>query len=234
MRRRLWAAGLGLLLAGLLLSPAQAQESNIFIGGRPQGFGQMSVTVYEHVHFRGRQATFYGDVAWLPGGISSFRIHGRGTVTFYRGTGFVGTYETFDRDVANLAQTHIGNNRVSSLRLGRGPAPGGHRPPPDRPRPIPGRRGEVVLYRHVNFRGLSQVFTNDVTNLVHTRIGNDQVSSLQVRNASVTLFEHANFRGRRQSFRHDVNDLRRTNFGNDACSSIKVYLAGRDRLPRAK
>ncbi|MBW1712837.1 MAG: hypothetical protein JRJ59_06800 [Deltaproteobacteria bacterium] len=227
MPRWLWAAGLGLLLAGLLLAPAQAQDSRIFIGGRPQGFGQVSVTVYEHANFRGRQATFYGDVAWLPGGISSFRIHGRGTVTFYRGSGFVGTYETFDRDVANLAHTRIGNDRVSSLRLGQGPAPGG-------PRPAPGRRGEVVLYRHVNYRGLSQVFTNDVANLAGSRIGNDQVSSLQVHNAVVTLFEHANFRGRRQSFRHDVSDLRRTRFGNDVCSSIKVYLAGRDRLPIAK
>lgn len=226
----------GMILAALMAvavmdGAALAQWGNQ--GGQPgyDDAGQRrraSVTVYEHAHFRGRSETYYRDAARLPRGISSIRIKGRrASVTVYEYRDFEGRSKTFYEDVSNLDHHGI-NDVIRSLVVHRGGG-GGHDPWPNpNPNPNPDYgRSEVILYEHAGYRGRSQTFNGDVTNLRGTYIGNDSVSSIRVRNATITIYEHSNFRGRHQTFNGDVPNLRDTYIGNDQASSIRIWRGTR-------
>ncbi len=218
MRRMLVLLTVGLMVSGLFAAAAEAGMWG------PNQSGRVAVTVYEHANFSGRQATFYGDTAWLPRGISSIRVQGRCMVTLFSGYGFQGRRQDITSDVPNLEGSHVGNDRVQSLTIsafkGRPPS-GPSGPPPGQHRPDP-RRGEVILYEHTDFKGRSLQVTGDIKNLRRTRLGNDAVSSIWIKNAEVTVYEHAGFAGRHQTFTRSVRSFDRARIGNDSISSIRV------------
>ena len=211
---------LGLLTVGLVVIALFSTAEAGMWG--PRQSGRIAVTVYEHAHFSGRQATFYGDTAWLPHGISSIRVEGRCTVTLYSDYGFRGRRQEITSDVPNLEGSRVGNDRVMSLTISeyRPQPPSG--PPPSRPpRPVP-RQGEVILYEHADFKGRSLQLTGDINNLRKTRLGNNVISSILIRGAEVTVYEHPGFAGRNQTFDRSVRSLRGTRIGNDTISSIRI------------
>ena len=218
MRRMLVLLAVGLMVSGLFAAAAEAGMWG------PRQSGRIAVTVYEHANFSGRHATFYGDTAWLPEGISSIRIQGRCTVSLYSGYGFQGRRQDVFGDVPNLERSRVGNDRVRSLTISeyQPPPPSG---PPEGPpgQHRPGhRKGEVILYEHPDFKGRSLQVTGDIKNLRRTRLGNDAVSSIWIKNAEVTVYEHAGFGGRHQTFTRSVRSLDRARIGNDSISSIRV------------
>lgn len=116
-----------------------------------------------------------------------------------------------DRDIANMRDTTLGNDRLTSIVV------------------APGCR--AVLYRDAHFRGGRIEVRDSERHLGHTPIGNDSVSSIRVYCErysdphdveGITLFEHDDFRGRRQTFTRDIPNLKRTHFGNDRASSVEV------------
>lgn len=102
--------------------------------------------------------------------------------------------------------------------------------PPGQRGPIsgpPGAGGTVTFYADANFRGASQAFDRDVSNLSQTAFGNDRVSSLVVTpGCRVELFSDANFRGVSAVLEGNVPRMDRTAFGNDRASSMRLSCGG--------
>ncbi len=205
----------GLFIAALISAPAMAGMWG------PRQAGRVSVTVYEHANFSGRQATFFGDTAWLPRGISSIRISGSCTVTLFNNYNFQGRNQNITSDVRNLQGSIVGNDRVLSLTISpfQSDSPGANRPG--------GASGEVILFEHARFKGRYTKVTGDIPNLTNSRVGNDATSSIRIKDAEVTVYEHANYRGRSQTFNGSVERLTGTRVGIDAISSIRVRWFGR-------
>lgn len=81
----------------------------------------------------------------------------------------------------------------------------------------------VVLYRDINYRGTSEVFTADDPDLRDNRIGNDRASSVRLPRGFVAiLYEDTNYRGRSITLTSDEANLGNTALGNDRVSSIRV------------
>ncbi len=147
------------------------------------------------------------------------RRQGEGA-TLFRDAGFRGASDTVLGDVPDLRATRVGNDAVSSIRLGRG--------------------CWARLYEDVGFEGDYIDLRFDEDYLSETPLGNDQASSVQVRcrgasrppgyGRNVTLFRDADFRGRRETVQGDVPDLSQTRIGNDALSSLQVPTGCTARL----
>jgi hypothetical protein len=138
-------------------------------------------------------------------------------VTLYRDLGFSGTSQSFSDDVPNLRSSYVGNDTVTSVRIG------------------PGCRAR--LYADADYRGTYLEIDRDLSDLRGSAVGNDSVTSLQVRcrgggwsggdpgssnSRLLTLFEDIEFRGTAYSFDSDVGDLRSSFGANDAASSVRV------------
>lgn len=140
--------------------------------------------------------------------------------TLFRDAGFRGASDTVLGDVPDLRHTRVGNDSVSSIRLGRG--------------------CWARLYEDVEFEGDYIDLRFDEDYLSETPLGNDQASSVQVRcrgasrppsyGRKVTLFRDADFRGHRETVQGDVPDLSQTRIGNDALSSLQVPIGCTARL----
>lgn len=86
----------------------------------------------------------------------------------------------------------------------------------------PAPRG-VTLYQHGEFEGRSETFTQDVSSLGRTRIGNDEANSVRVgAGCRATLYEHSNFHGTTAEVTGDVPSLGATRLGNDEAGSLRV------------
>lgn len=130
------------------------------------------VFLYQDELFRGRETVVSSDVRTLRGSsvgndsVSSFRLDctgagGRG-VTLFSDDGFRGTQERLFADDPDLADNRgVGNDRASSVRVDQG--------------------CEAWLFADRDFRGASVYLTGDVPALDRTALGNDRVSSVQVR-----------------------------------------------------
>jgi len=142
--------------------------------------------LYQKRDFKGRSTTITGDISDLGrtsvgnDSVTSFtmdcsardrarstqgyggRVGSRGSrgVTLFERIGFGGIYETFDRDVQDLANTRIGRDRASSVRV----APG----------------CVAVLFEDSGFRGRSIEVRTEVSNLGNTALGDNEVSSLKL------------------------------------------------------
>ncbi len=102
--------------------------------------------------------------------------------------------------------------------------PPGRRAPSSGP---PGAGGTVTLYADAGFRGVSQDFDRDVSDLRSSAFGNDRASSLVVSpGCQVEIFSDANFRGRSARLEGSVPRLDRTPLGNDAASSLRISCGG--------
>jgi hypothetical protein len=81
----------------------------------------------------------------------------------------------------------------------------------------------VTLYHDDDFRGGSERFYDDSSNLGRSRIGNDNASSIRVDpGCRAVLYRDSNFRGASAVITRDVSSLRRTVVGNDGASSLRV------------
>ncbi len=185
------------------------------------------VTLYEHSNFRGSSEEIHGDDPDLTNNrigdnkVSSIRIRyepvvyrepepeaeedGPGVI-FYRGFNFSGRKQVFHRDVSDLGNSRLGNDRLSSL----------HIPP-----------GYVVtLYEHNNYRGASEEITQSDGNLTDNRIGDNRVSSIRIRYEpepeGVILFDQPGFRGQPHVLIGFFPDLHKSDIGNDTISSLRV------------
>lgn len=133
-------------------------------------------------------------------------------VTLYRDTGYRGASELVHGDIPDLGRSRIGNDALSSIKLGPGCS--------------------VRVWADSEFRGAYLDLRDDAPDFGRTRFGNDRASSLQVRcrpwrgpqagHGGVTLYRDAGFRGESETFTTEVRDLGRTRVGNDAVSSIEV------------
>ncbi len=90
------------------------------------------------------------------------------------------------------------------------------------------RRGRAVLFRDAGYRGRDERFpAGDYPDLRDTAIGNDAVSSLEVRRGCrVRLYQDTEFRGDYEEIDYNVPDLRGTRIGNDRASSMQVRCGG--------
>jgi hypothetical protein len=202
----------GLLAAG----DARAQGVTLFrdrdLNGPRQTFHD-DIPDLRYTHFGSRRAS---SIAVPPGCVAVLYQypHYRGRSTVFR-----------DND-NNLANTAVGEDRVSSMRVNcHGHYPGWRPepPPPDvEPPPAPERRG-AVLYRDREGRGPSAFFDRDVPDLDRTRFGSRMASSVDVSPGCIlTLYELPGYQGRRAVFRERDNNLRNTAVGEDSASSLSI------------
>lgn len=82
-------------------------------------------------------------------------------VTLYSTANFGGSAESLVASDSNLRDNLIGNDNVSSIRIGPGCS--------------------AVLYTEIDYEGLSTTIMEDLVNLRDTRVGNASVSSVRVR-----------------------------------------------------
>ncbi len=206
------------------------------------GHGFRGAVLYRDSGFRGRAEVFEDDDSDLGNNaigndrVSSVRVSPGCEVTLYRDSRFRGRSMVVDRDVASLERTTLGNDSVSSVRVFCGRGGGWGRPDrpgastrPSRPGHGPGNDGYgndgygVTVFTDDGFRGNSESFDRDVSNMKRTRVGNDRISSIQIpRGCRVTLYSNAGFRGRSVTLSDDVSSLGSTPVGNDSVSSMKV------------
>ncbi len=190
----------------------------------------VTVTLYQHAHFRGRSVVLRGDAPNLArtglglNEASSMRVDYPGlnhqikrfaAVTLYDDFGFTGRRESLEGDDEDLRDNRIGNDRLRSIRVPRGLT--------------------VTLYEHVGFRGRSETIHGSDDDLSDNRIGLDQASSIRIygqaapeqqleveERPGVRIYEHARYRGRSDLLYGDVPDLGATEVGAGRISSLRV------------
>lgn len=97
----------------------------------------------------------------------------------------------------------------------------------DRDRDRDGQRG-VTLYDDEDFRGESEFFAVDDSNLENNRIGSDRASSVRVdRGCRATLYRNHRYKGDSVVLDRDESSLTDTRVGNDSVTSLLVRCAGR-------
>lgn len=220
------------------------------------------LTLYSDKDFRGRSTTVDYDTESLRNtavgndSVSSLRLScdsrgdrrgdrhsykphrpgGHGGVTLYTDTEYRGRSEIFHGDVADLSDTVVGNDTVSSARI----APG----------------CQLVLFEDAHYRGNSIVLSGDAPSLDGTSLGNDRASSIrtdcarhrygrprhghsspdygrdEAHRGGVTLFLDNDFEGRNETFYRDIRNLDDTPIGNDNASSVRVAPGCRATLYR--
>ncbi len=199
----------------------------------PWSAGARGVTLFRDAGFRGESETFASDVPDL----SRTRVGARqassvdvpeGCVAIlFSGTGFSGRSTELRTSHDNLRLAEIGNDAVASLRVDcRGTGGSTIDSGWDR-----GGRG-VTLYRDSGFKGDSETFSTDVSDLSVTRVGARQASSIEVpEGCTAELFTGTGFSGRSTVFREAHDQLRLTDVGNDAASSMRVDCGRRRFRP---
>ncbi len=88
------------------------------------------------------------------------------------------------------------------------------------------REPSITVYRDANFRGQSQTFTGEMSNLGRSGL-NDAISSMQMRGRWEAC-EDANFRGQCMEFDGEVANLSRFRM-NDTISSLRPVWGGGGR-----
>ena len=87
----------------------------------------------------------------------------------------------------------------------------------------------VTLYRDPGFRGITETFTEDKSDLRGNPIGDDQATSVRIsRGCRARLYQDLNFRGSYIEVSSDVSDLRTTRIGDDSVTSIRVRCDGQE------
>ncbi len=168
------------------------------------------VTLFQGVHFRGQNETFYDDVRNLRRTYfgndcaSSVSVPRGCRVTLYRDANFRGASITIGHNVADLGASWIGNNELSSLRID---CYGGH-----------GKRYDDRRYddRRYDDRGYDDYDYKD------RRYDDRRYDDRRSRSRGVTVFSDADFRGRYESFDRDDADLRNNSIRQDTISSVSV------------
>lgn len=190
-----------------------AERPGQYDGDRPGwSGGRRGVILYSDEGFEGREESFYDDDPTLADNplrqdsASSVRVAPGCHAVLFEHSDYRGAATLVTGDVPRLADTEVGNDRVSSLEV------------------VCDGRGEgVTLYEDTGYRGRSEIFLSDDPRLRDNFVRQDGVSSVAVApGCVVTLYEHADYRGRSATLRQDTPDLRATWVGNDTVSSIRV------------
>lgn len=199
---------------------------------------EKGVTLYRDSGFQGPHQTFTVDVPNLglsDDSVSSLRLAVGCQATLYRDTDFQGTAFSTTSDIPDLAQTPIGDDSLSSMKIDcQGPRRSDHRVAADqRGQAERLARGEGVrLYEHRDFQGASELFAGADDDLGDNPIGADSASSVQVaKGCQVTLYQDSQFQGPSVTITRDTMDLGSTPLGDDSLSSLQVVC--RHRPPPA-
>ena len=191
-------------------------------GGSNPSYG---VTLYRDLNFQGAGQSFSDDVADLGGSrvgsdtTTSVRVGQGCRARLYADAYYRGAYLEVDRDISDLRGTRVGNDTVTSVQVRcDGSSSGG------------GWGGGsssssygVTLYRDLNFSGRSETFSDDVSDLRSSYVGNDNATSVRIsRGCRARLYADANYRGAYLEVDRDISDLRGTRVGNDTVSSVQV------------
>jgi hypothetical protein len=191
--------------------------------------GPAGVTLYEHAGYGGASINLTSDVSLFPSQwndkASSIRVSSGWWAIVYEHANYQGRCQVVTSDIPNLVYAQIGNDAISSLKVGTGSPPSGACPSTTT-RETP--HGGVTLYEHANYTGASKTFTADAPDLRgHSLRGNltwnDQASSIRVSSGAwVIVYEHINYGGRCQVLTGNVTSLLDAPIGNDTISSLKV------------
>ena len=222
----------------------------LFVGlwfGVLGGFaGEPGVVLFRGSEFRGKNEVLTVSDPDLHdnriGGdrLSSIAIPPGYTVTLFEHVGYRGCAIVLDRDEPHLDHTDLGKNTASSILITR--EKGHHRnrdrgpfasrgqdrrdQRPGRNLPVKRDRGDsVTLYNVGAFKGASQTYNGNESDLSRSGLGKDAVVSLRVpRGLLVTLYEHENFRGRWESFSEDDPNLMNNWIGARRASSMRIQV----------
>ena len=211
----------------------QGSDSGWGGGSSSSSYG---VTLYRDLNFSGRSETFSDDVSDLRSSYvgndnaTSVRVSRGCRARLYADANYRGAYLEVDRDISDLRGTRVGNDTVTSVQVscsgGGGSDWGGG-----------GDSGwgggsssstyGVTLYRDLNFSGTHQTFSDDVSDLRSSYVGNDTVTSVRVsRGCQARLYADADYRGAYLEVDRDISDLRGTRVGNDTATSVQVRCDG--------
>ena len=202
------------------LPPGTIPQGTIPPGTTPTPAGECNgVTVYQHINYQGNSQTFYDNVpdfrTMYIGNdqISSLKILGNTEIEVFENINYLGKKQVFSQDIADLRGTYIGNDTISSLNV-KSPTQGCV---------APVTTSGVTVFENINYKGKSETYYGNVSDLRKMIIGNDKISSMKVLgDTAIQVFEHINYLGRNQIFTSDIADLRGTIIGNDTISSIKI------------
>lgn len=216
-----------------------ASSLRIYCGGHGGGYGggydapaqRAGVTLYAGPNFTGPNETFFQDDSRLNNNdlgdnrVRSVSLAPGCRVTLYDLYDYGGRSVVIDRDLSDLGGTNLGNNAASSLRVQcTASGPGyGNNSGYGNPGYNQSNRGGVTLYADDRFRGASETFYGDTSDLSRSSFGNDRVSSIRIDpGCRAVLFSDANFRGRVTVVDYDLDSLKSTEVGNDSVSSMQV------------
>jgi hypothetical protein len=196
------------------------------------------VTLYRDLNFSGASQSFSGDIPDMRRSFvgndtaTSVRVDRGCRARLYADVDYRGTYVEVDRDVSDLRGSPVGNDSVTSMRVlcvdeGAGWSDGGSWNDGDGGWDGDSATYGVTLYRDLNFSGTSQTFTDDVSDLRGSYVGNDSATSARVSSGCrVRLYAEANFRGTYIEADRDISDLRGSPVGNDRVTSMQVRCEG--------
>lgn len=168
-------------------------------------------TLCENPNNGGRCVTYTFDTPYVGNAFndifSAVRLVGGATVSVYEHANYGGRCQVVSGDLANLAGSYIGDNAISSLRIGATcPA----QPP----------ASGATLCTNADYTGQCLNYTVDTAYVGNAL--NDQFSSiLPAPGATISVFQDANYGGRCQSFSGNVANLTGSYIGNDQISSLR-------------
>ena len=158
------------------------------------------MTVYDATNYRGRsllilQQNARFDNDYFNDRVDSLKISGPCDWILYKDNNFLGTsYLKSPGDYSSLGGV---SNVISSARA----LP-------------PSGTVAILLYQHVDFKGLQLVLYNSERNLKSLDF-NDQISSFIITGGRWTLYQHVDYKGKRATFGPGGAG------GNDQISSVK-------------
>ncbi len=221
--KRFMVFGLLLVLALIFLFPTTEN-----IEAKTKINKGCKVVLYAQENFMGVSEIFYSDKADLRSSIvgndmvRSVRLDKGCYLILYKDRDFRGLSTTIVKDTPSLKYTLIGNGAASSLKIKKNS--------PAQVTTDLGSAGSVTLYVEKNYRGVSQTFYADKSDLRSSFIGNDKVSSVRVDGGcQVVLFEHSDYRGKSATITKNTSSLRNTVLGNNAASSLRIIFPERNK-----
>ncbi len=198
-------------------------------GGWGTGGRERGVTLFRDARLEGPSETFDEDVPDLARTrfgarrASSIEVPAGCVATLFSEADYRGRSTSFRETDENLRDTDVGNDAAASLRVDCGSRPRRGRGPR-----VGGSGEGVTLFADRDYRGRSETFRSDVSDLSRTDVGARSASSLSVPpGCRVTLYSEPGFRGREETFDGDEENLRETSFGNDAAQSLRVECSRR-------
>lgn len=212
------------------------------------------VVLYEHPNFGGQGLALWEDQTelgrWINDSVTSIQVPAGQVVSVWQYAGFTGRCETFKAGDGDLRDNHIGDNTISSFKVGQvcpvtvftagwygGEVWNAIGDVADA-RQIAGGRFDntissirvpagmkIAVYRDINFTGLCETIVGTDGDLSNNRIGNDTISSWRLgQHCQVVVYTAGWFGGQAWEVTGHVPDLRQIAGGifDNTVSSIQV------------